>query len=90
MEVFDPRFKKYVVGVNGLHRVWKGGQWTEGPVYFADMHLVIFSDVPNNRLMRYDELTGHTRVFRYPSNFANGNTRDRQGRLITCEQGPRR
>ncbi len=90
MEVFDPRFKKYVAGTNTLRRVWKGGAWTEGPVYFGDMHSVIFSDIPNNRMLRYDELTGQTHVFRDPANFPNGNTRDRQGRLITCEQGFRR
>jgi gluconolactonase len=90
MEVFDPRFKKYVAGTNTLHRVWKGGIWTEGPVYFGDMHCVLFSDVVNNRMMRYDELTHRTHVFRQPSNNANGNTRDRQGRLVTCEQGLRR
>ena len=90
MEVFDDRFKKYIAGTNTLTRLWKGGSWTEGPVYFGDMHSVIFSDIPNNRLLRYDELTGITSVFRSPSNFSNGNTRDRQGRLVTCEQGFRR
>jgi gluconolactonase len=90
MEVFDPRFKKYVAGTNTLRRVWTGGAWTEGPVYFGDMHVVIFSDIPNSRQMRYDELTGRTQVFRAPSNFTNGTTRDRQGRLISCEQGARR
>ncbi|MBV9778198.1 MAG: SMP-30/gluconolactonase/LRE family protein [Acetobacteraceae bacterium] len=90
MEVFDARFKKYIAGTNTLRRVWSDGQWTEGPVYFGDMHAVIFSDIPNNRLLCYDELTGRTRVFRDPSNFTNGNTRDRQGRLISCEQGFRR
>ncbi len=90
MEVFDERFKKYIAGTNTLRRVWKGGAWTEGPVYFGDMHSVIFSDIPNNRLMRYDELSGRTTEFRAPSNFTNGNTRDRQGRLISCEQGFRR
>jgi gluconolactonase len=87
MEVFDPRFKKYVAGTNTLRRVWTGGAWTEGPVYFGDMHVVIFSDIPNSRQMRYDELTGRTQVFRAPSNFTNGTTRDRQGRLISCSPG---
>ena len=86
MEVFGQRFKKYVAGTNGIRRLWTG-VWTEGPVYFGDMHCVIFSDVPNDRLMRYDELTGHTSVFRVPGNFPNGGTHDRQGRLLTCEQG---
>ena len=61
MEVFDQRFKKYIAGTNGIRRLWTGGTWTEGPVYFGDMHCVIFSDIPNDRLMRYDELTGYTR-----------------------------
>lgn len=90
IEAFDPRFKKYVVGTTEIHRLWTGAEWTEGPVYFGDVHSVIFSDVPNNRLMRYDEVSGETTLFRYPSNEANGNTRDRQGRLVTCEQRTRR
>ena len=90
IEAFDPRFKKYIVGTTEIRRLWSGAEWTEGPVYFGDMHSVIFSDVPNNRLLRYDEVTGQTTVFRYPSNEANGNTRDRQGRLVTCEQRTRR
>lgn len=90
IEAFDPRFKKYIVGTTEIRRLWTGAEWTEGPVYFGDMHCVIFSDVPNNRLMRYDEVTGQTTVYRYPSNDANGNTRDRQGRLVTCEQRTRR
>lgn len=90
IEAFDRRFGKYIVGTTEVRRLWTGAEWTEGPVYFGDMHSVIFSDVPNDRLMRYDEVTGETTVFRYPSNEANGNTRDRQGRLITCEQRARR
>jgi gluconolactonase len=90
IEAFDPRFKKYVVGTTGIRRLWTGAEWTEGPVYFGDIHSVIFSDVPNNRMLRYDEVTGETTLFRYPSNEANGNTRDPQGRLVTCEQRTRR
>ena len=90
IEAFDPRFRKYVVGTTEIRRLWTGGEWTEGPVYFGDMHSVIFGDVPNNRMLRYDEVTGETTLFRYPSNEANGNTRDRQGRLVTCEQRTRR
>lgn len=90
IEAFDPRFKKYIVGTTEIRRLWTGAEWTEGPVYFGDTHSVIFSDVPNNRLMRYDEVTGQTTLFRYPSNEANGNTRDRQGRLVSCEQRTRR
>jgi gluconolactonase len=90
MEVFDPRFRKCIVGTTEIRRLWTGAEWTEGPVYFGDMHSVIFSDVPNDRLLRYDEVTGETTLFRFPSNNANGNTRDRQGRLVTCEERTRR
>jgi gluconolactonase len=89
-EIFDKRFEKYSAGTAPLYRVWSGARWMEGPVYFADQHVVIFSDIPNNRMMRYDEVSGETTVFRQPSNNANGNTRDRQGRLITCEHRARR
>src|ERR1700735_5163060 len=89
-EVFDPRFAKYSAGTTGLGRIWTGGVWTEGPVWFGDQQRLIFSDIPNDRLMAYDVTTGKTQVFRQPSNFTNGNTRDRQGRLISCEQGTRR
>ncbi len=90
IEAFDPRFKRYIVGTTEIRRLWTGGEWTEGPVYFGDMHSVIFSDVPNDRMLRYDEVTGQTTLFRSPSNEANGNSRDRQGRLVTCEQRARR
>ncbi len=89
-EVFDKRFAKYSAGTTGVVRIWTGGVWTEGPVWFGDMQSLIFSDIPNDRLMRYDTLTKQTTPFRQPSNFANGNTRDRQGRLLTCEQATRR
>ena len=90
VEVFDPRFAKYGAGTTSLRRVWTGGDWTEGPVWFGDMQMLIWSDIPNDRLMRLDARTGQASVFRQPSNFANGNTRDRQGRLLSCEQGTRR
>jgi gluconolactonase len=62
--------------------------FTEGPVWFADLQCLIWSDIPNNRLLRWTP-DGHVSVFRSPSNFANGNTRDREGRLVTCEHGSR-
>lgn len=89
-EIFDPRGKKYSPGTAPVRRLFTGATWTEGPVYFGDMHCVIFSDIPNNRLLRYDEMTGETTIFRQPSNNSNGNTRDRQGRLVTCEHRARR
>ena len=90
VQVLDKRFAKYIAGTAKLRRVWTGAEWTEGPVWFGEMHSLIFSDIPNNRMMKYDAMTGHTVVFRQPSNFANGNTRDRQGRLVTCEHAARR
>jgi gluconolactonase len=67
-----------------------GPRWAEGPVYFADHQCLIFSDIPNNRMLRFDEQTSEVRVFRANSGYSNGNTRDRQGRLVTCEHGARR
>jgi gluconolactonase len=90
IQVLDPRFKKYLTGTTLLRRVWTGAQWTEGPVWFGDMHCVIFSDIPNDRLMCYDTISGETSLFRSPSHFANGNARDRQGRLVSCEHAARR
>ena len=65
-------------------------RWCEGPVYFGDARCLLWSDIPNNRIMRWDEETGRVSVYRKPSNNANGNTRDRQGRLVTCEHDSRR
>ena len=65
-------------------------RWCEGPVWFGDGRYLLWSDIPNNRIMRWDEETGAVSVFRKPSNNANGNTRDRQGRLLTCEHDTRR
>ena len=65
-------------------------RWAEGPAYFADLRCLIWSDLPNNRMMRWEEETGAVSVFRAPSNFSNGNTRDREGRLVTCEHQARR
>ena len=62
-------------------------RWAEGPVYFGDGRYFLWSDIPNNRIVKWDEETGAVSIFRKPSNFANGNTRDRQGRLVTCEHG---
>ena len=60
-------------------------RWVEGPVYFPEDGYLLFSDIPNKRIMKFDENTGQTSVFRSPANYANGNARDRQGRLVTCE-----
>lgn len=90
VQVLDPRFNKYRLPLASVERLAAGLRWAEGPVYFGDARCVLWSDIPNDRIMRWDEETGAVSVFRKPSNFANGNTRDRQGRLITCEHGARR
>ena len=90
IEMIDKRFEQYILGNAAVERLWSGGRWTEGPVWFGDGRCLLFSDIPNNRILRWDEETGQVTVFRRPANFSNGNTRDRQGRLITCEHGTRR
>ncbi len=86
----DKRFDKYRVMLTHVERLATGTLWGEGPVYFGDARCVLWSDIPNNRILRWDEETGATSVFRKPSSNANGNTRDRQGRLVTCEHQGRR
>src|SRR6185437_3816088 len=86
----DKRFDKYRVMLTHVERLAGGTLWGEGPVWFGDGRYLLWSDIPNNRMLRWDEETGTTSVFRKPSNNANGNTRDRQGRLVTCEHLSRR
>jgi gluconolactonase len=90
IEVIDPRFAKYKVGNSAIERLYTGARWAEGPVWFADGRYLLFSDIPNNRILRWLEDTGEVSVFRSPSNYTNGNTRDRQGRLLSCEHDTRR
>ncbi len=90
VEVLDARFERYRILLAGVERLATGFRWTEGPAWFGDARQLIFSDIPNNRIMRWDEETGAVSVFRKPSNNANGNTRDRQGRLVSCEHATRR
>ncbi len=85
LEILDPSFLKYRIYSSTVEQVASGMRWAEGPVYFPDGGYLLWSDIPNNRIMKYDEKDGSVSVFRSPSNFANGNTRDRQGRLVTCE-----
>lgn len=73
-----------------VEKLFSGSIWAEGPAYFPAQRSLIWSDIPNNRMLRWDELTGNTGIFRHDSNFTNGNTVDRQGRLVSCEQGGRR
>jgi len=90
LQVLDPSFAKYRLPLASVERLATGMRWSEGPVYFGDARCVLWSDIPNDRIMRWDEDTGAVSVFRKPSNNANGNTRDRQGRLVTCEHDARR
>ncbi len=86
----DKRFEKYHLKLSAVERIATGCRWAEGPVWFGDGRYLLWSDIPNNRIVRWDEETGTVSNFRRPSNFANGNTRDRQGRLVSCEHGGRR
>ena len=89
-EVLDPRFEDCFVGHARVERLWTGARWSEGPVWFAAGRYLLWSDIPNNRMMRYDDTDGSVSVFREPSNNANGHTVDRQGRLVSCEHLTRR
>jgi gluconolactonase len=89
----DPRFRDMFVGSAALDRLWTGARWAEGPVWFDDLNCLLFSDIPNQRMLRWvpGALEGSgVSLFRSPSGFANGHTRDRQGRLVSCEHGNRR
>lgn len=90
VHVLDQSFARYRLNLAKVERIATGFRWAEGPVWLGDTRQLVWSDVPGNRMMRWDEETGAVSVFRKPSNFANGNTRDRQGRLLTCEHGGRR
>jgi len=90
VEILDRRFARYRLGSAAVERLWTGARWAEGPVWFGDQRCLIFSDIPGDRMLRWSEETGQVTVFRQPSFNANGNTRDRQGRLLTCEHRSRR
>ena len=91
IRTLDPRFDAIKPPFNAaVERLATGFRWAEGPVWFGDGRYLLWSDIPNNRMMRWDEETGACAVFRKPSNHSNGNTRDRQGRLVTCEHEGRR
>lgn len=92
-QVDDDRFLYLTVGSSNLEKLYSGCRWAEGPVWFNDLGCLLWSDIPNQRILRYADtpLEGHgVSVFRSPSNFANGHTRDGQGRLVSCEHGSRR
>lgn len=89
-EVLDAEFASCLAGPERVARLWTGGRWCEGPAWFAAHRTLVWSDIPNNRMLRLDEQSGHVGVFREPSNNSNGNTVDREGRLVTCEHLARR
>ena len=88
--VLDPSFERYRLGLAKVERIAHGMRWAEGPVWLGDSRTLVWSDVPGNCMYRWDEESGAVGVFRKPSNNANGNTRDRQGRIVTCEHLSRR
>lgn len=83
--MLDPRFRKLVLGNVHLEKLWTGSRWAEGPAYFAAGKYLVWSDIPNDRLLRYDETDGLVSVFQTPCNNQNGHTVDREGRLVSCE-----
>lgn len=88
-ELLDERFR----GCDGdgwVQRLHTGSRWVEGPTWFPAGRYLVFSDIPNDRILRWDETTGAVGVFREPAGYANGHTRDAEGRLVSCEQGNRR
>ncbi len=90
IETLDERFERYRIFSAAVERLYTGCRWAEGPVWFGDGRTLLWSDIPNDRILKWEEETGSVSIFRRPSNFANGNTRDRDGRLVTCEHGGRR
>jgi gluconolactonase len=90
VQILDPSFARYRVAQASVERLHTGARWNEGPVWMGAWRCVLWSDIPNNRILRWDEVTGRTSNYRQPSNNSNGQTRDRQGRLVTCEHDARR
>jgi gluconolactonase len=89
IQVVEQSFTRYRIANAGVERLATGFRWCEGPVWFGDGRYLLWSDIPNDRIMRWDEETGAVSVFRKPSSYGNGNTRDHQGRLVTCQHGTR-
>lgn len=90
IRVLDDSFEKYRLFSAVVEQLATGTRWGEGPVWFGDGRYLLWSDIPNNRIMKWEESSQSQSVYRCPSNHANGNTRDRQGRLVTCEHSGRR
>lgn len=89
-EVVEDAFNECLIGHARVERLWTGARWSEGPAWFAAGRFLVWSDIPNNRMLRWDETDGSVSVFRNPSNNSNGNTVDLQGRLLSCEHLTRR
>ncbi|MBV9139071.1 MAG: SMP-30/gluconolactonase/LRE family protein [Hyphomicrobiales bacterium] len=89
IEILDARFKALVLGNVHLEKLHTGCRWSEGPAYFPAGRYLLWSDIPNNRILRYDECDGSVSVFREPANNTNGHTVDLEGRLVSCEHGGR-
>ena len=89
-DVIAPEFESCLIGHARVERLWTGARWSEGPAWFAAGRYLVWSDIPNDRMLRWDETDGSVSVFRDPSNNSNGNAVDRQGRLVTCEHRARR
>ncbi len=89
-EIIDPRFNACIIGHARVERLWTGARWSEGPAWFAAGRSLVWSDIPNNRMLRFDEAGGTVSVFRSPASNSNGNTVDFAGRLVSCEHGGRR
>jgi gluconolactonase len=90
VEVLDDAFFDLRLYSASVEQLYTGCRWAEGPVWFGDARCLLWSDIPNNRILRWDDGSGAVSVFREPSNNANGHTRDRQGRLLSCEHLTRR
>jgi gluconolactonase len=90
VRVLDASFNQYRLPLASVEQLASGCRWSEGPVYVGDGRYVLWSDIPNDRILKWEEETGAVSVFRKTSWNANGNTRDRQGRLVTCEHRGRR
>ncbi len=89
-EILDERFARCFNGNARLEQLYTGCRWAEGPAYFPAGRYLVWSDIPNDRMLRWDDATGTVGVFRHPAGYSNGNTVDRAGRLVTCEHGNRR
>ena len=89
-DILDERFKRCIRTSANIEQLYTGCRWTEGPVYFPAMRSLVFSDIPNDRMLRFDEESAAVSIFRRPSEYTNGNTLDRQGRLVSCQHGGRR